>query len=110
MTPKEVTEFAYLCEALTQIDHTTPEALSVPDRDTGKFLEHRQLCTDPKHKPTWDTSYANELGRLCQGIGTGPTPGTKRVEGTNTFVRINYNDIPITKRKEICHTLVVCEV
>jgi hypothetical protein len=62
MTPKDVTGFAYLCKALTQIDHSTMEALSVLDRDTGKFLEHRQLRTDPKYKPTWDTSYANELG------------------------------------------------
>jgi hypothetical protein len=77
MTPKDVTEFADLCEALTQIDHTTMEALSVLDRDTGKFLQHHQLRTNPKHKPTWDTSNANELGQLCQGIGTGPTPGTK---------------------------------
>jgi hypothetical protein len=56
------------------------------------------------------TLYANELGRLCQGIGTGTTPNTKRVSGTNTFFLINYNDIPVHKRKEICHTLVVCEV
>ena len=40
----------------------------------------------------------------------GPKPNSKRVEGTNTFFRINYNDIPVHKRKEICHTLVVCKV
>jgi hypothetical protein len=76
----------------------------------GEFLEHRQLRRDPKFKPTWDTSYANKLGRLCHGIGVGPKPNSKRVEGTNTFFRIDYNDIPVHKRKEICHTLVVCEV
>jgi hypothetical protein len=48
-------------------------ALSVLDHDTGKFLEHRQLCQDPKHKATWDRSYANKIGRLCQGIGKHPT-------------------------------------
>jgi hypothetical protein len=32
------------------------------------------------------------------------------VEGTNTFFRINYNDIPVTKRKEIFHTSMVCKV
>ena len=32
------------------------------------------------------------------------------MEGTNTFFRINYNDIPVAKWKEICHTLVVCKV
>jgi hypothetical protein len=29
---------------------------------------------------------------------------------TNTFFCINYHDIPLHKRKEICHTMVVCEV
>jgi hypothetical protein len=39
-----------------------------------------------------------------------PTPGSKPVEGTNTFFRNNYDDIPVAKRKKFCHTLVVCEV
>ncbi len=108
MTPKEVDGFAYLCKALTKVD--SPAALSVLDLATGAFLEHRQLRRDPRYKTTWDTSYANELGRLCQGIGTGVKPCTKRVDGTNTFFRIKYNDIPAHKRKEICHTLVICEV
>ncbi len=58
----------------------------------------------------WDTLYANELGRLCQSIGSGDAPGVKRVTGTNTFFLINYQDIPSHKRKEICHTMMVCEV
>ncbi len=58
----------------------------------------------------WDTSYANELGHLCQGIGSGLMPNSQRVAGTNTFCLIDYNDIPLHKRKEICHTMVVCEV
>jgi hypothetical protein len=44
------------------------------------------------------------------GYWTGPTPGSKRVEGTNTFFRINYDNIPVAKWKEICHILVVCKV
>jgi hypothetical protein len=99
MTSPEVQNFALLCRALSVLDPTT-----------GEFLEHRQLRRDPKFKPVWDKSYANELGRLCQEIGTGASPTSKRVEGTNTLFLINYNDIPTHKRKEICHTLVVCEV
>jgi hypothetical protein len=99
MTSPEVQNFALLCRALSVLDPTT-----------GEFLEHRQLHRDPKFKPVWDKSYANELGRLCQGIGTGASPTSKRVEGTNTFFLINYNDIPAHKCKEICHTLVVCKV
>ena len=74
MTSPEVQNFALLCRALSVLDPTT-----------GEFLEHRQLHRDPKFKPVWDKSYANELGWLCQGIGTGASPTSKRVEGTNTF-------------------------
>ncbi len=47
---------------------------------------------------------------MCQGIGSGTTPDSKRLAGTNTFFIINYQDIPAHKRREICHTMVVCEV
>jgi hypothetical protein len=60
-----VTGFAGLCQALSRLD--VPALLSVLDPSTGEFLEHRQ---DPRYKATWDRSYANELGRLCQGIGS----------------------------------------
>jgi hypothetical protein len=85
-------------------------ALSVLDPATGKFLEHRQLPCDPWYKATWDTSYTNKLGCLCQGIGTGSTPSSQWVSGTNTFFLIDFQDIPLHKRKEVCHTMVVCEV
>jgi len=58
----------------------------------------------------WDRSYANELRRLCQGIGTGNKVGGKRVAGTNTFHLITFADIPHHKRKEIIYTKVVCEI
>ncbi len=48
----------------------------------------------------WDTLYANKLGCLCQGIGSGDAPGAKRVVGTNTFFLIDYQDIWSHKRKE----------
>ena len=40
----------------------------------------------------------------------GTTPNSKQVAGTNTFFIIDYHDIPAHKQKEICHTMVVCEV
>ncbi len=94
-----VDHFALLCQAL-----------SILDPVTGEFLEHRQLCCDPWYKPMWDMLYENELGHLCQGIRAGTTLNTKQVTGTNTFFLIGYNDIPVHKCKQICHTLVVCEV
>ncbi len=110
MSPKEVNGFANFCSSLAKIDHFDPSAFSVLDPVTGELLEHRQLCRDLRYKATWDTSYANELGRLCQGIGLGSTLNSQRVAGTNTFFLIDYQDIPSHKRKEICHTTVICKV
>ena len=111
MKPAEEKGFAFLCEALTLEERPSLLALLVFDPATGKFLEHRQLRHNPWYKATWDTSYANELGRLCQGIGTGSTPSLQQVSGTNnTFFLIDFQDIPLHKRKEVCHTMVVCEV
>jgi hypothetical protein len=108
MTSVEITNFAALCSALLQEDD--PLALSVLDPTTSNVLEHCQLQRNPRYKATWDTSYTNELGHLCQGIGLGDSPSAKHVAGTNTFFCINYHDIPVHKRREICHTMVVCEV
>jgi hypothetical protein len=108
MSPKETDCFAFLCEAFFKVNG--PSALSVLDPATGKFLEHCQLRQDPHYKTTWDTSYANKVGQLCQGIGSGSAPTGQRVAGTNTFYIIDYKDILSHKCKEICHTVVLCEV
>jgi hypothetical protein len=86
-------------------------AMPVLDQDTGQSLEHKQLCRHPKHKATWDTSYANELGRLCQGIGRHTTqPHKKRIEGPITFKPIQYHDIPTQRKGNITYSRVVCEL
>jgi hypothetical protein len=93
------------------VEPTFAAAYSVLDQDTGEILEHRQLWRLPKYKATWYKSYANEIGRLCQGVGRHPSkPNTKRVTGTNTMKVIMYNDIPIEHREDVAHTRVVCEV
>ncbi len=102
----EVIEFAGLCEPTVLDDG---DALAVLDQDSGKLLEYCQLRKDPRYKKVWDRSYSNELGRLCQGIGTGDNTGGKWVAGTNTFHIIAYVDIPYHKQKEIIYTKVVCE-
>ena len=92
-------------------DAPTPVAMPVLDQDTGQSLEHRQLRRHPKYKDTWDTSYANELGRLCQGIGKDPrNPQLPRVAGTDTFKPIRYHDIPHQRKRDITYTRVVCEL
>jgi len=90
---------------------TNSVALSVLNHETGKFLEHRQLCRDPNHKPTWDRSYENEIGRLCQGVGTHPTKqNTQRIAGTNTMHMIHFSNIPKDRISDVAHTKVVYEV
>ncbi len=106
--PRKTNCFAFLCEALLKVNGHS--ALSVLDPATGVFLEHGQLRRGPHYKTTWDTSYANKLGRLCQGIGSGAAPTGQRVAGTNTFYIIDYKGILSHKHKEICHTMVLCEV
>jgi hypothetical protein len=108
MTSAETTNFAALCSALLHKDNLF--ALSVLNPTTSNMLENCQLQCNPWYKTTWDTMYANDLGHLCQGIGSGEAPSSKGVTGTNTFFCIDYHDIPFHKRKEICHTMVVCEV
>ncbi len=108
MTAKTTTNFAILYSALLHNDN--PLALTVLDPTTGNMLEHCQLQFNPWYKTTWDTLYTNELCRLYQGIGSGEAPSSKHVAGTNTFFCIDYHDIPLHKRKEICHTMVVYEV
>jgi hypothetical protein len=90
---------------------TTSMAFPVLDPETGTTLEHKQLWRHPKYKHIWDTLYADELGRLCQGVGKDKKDPTKqRVEGTNTFRPIQYQNIPPTRRHDITYTKVVCEV
>lgn len=86
-------------------------AFPVIDQETGKVLEYRHLKKHPKLGATWRHSYSNEMGRLCQGVGTGDKgPRKQRVAGTDTFRVINYDNIPADRRKEIAHVRVVCEV
>ena len=74
-------------------------------------LEYQQLRKHPKYQQVWKQSYSNELGRLCQGIGSGTKrPQKQRTQGTATFNIIDYVDIPVDRRSEITFTKVVCEV
>lgn len=91
---------------------TLPEywAMPVLDEETGETLEWRQLRTHPKWKDIYTKSYSNEMGRLCQGVGKGSKgPKQQRVAGTDSFRVIKFDLIPKDRRKEICHTRVVCE-
>ena len=41
---------------------------AIIDEITGQSMEYRDLVKDPTKKAIWQTSLANEIGRLAQGI------------------------------------------
>ena len=88
----------------------THVANSVLEQETGKQLNYEQLRKHPRFQETWNISFSNEMGRLCQGVGTGPNGIGKRIEGKNKFFVIKFEDIPKDRLNEICYTSVVCEV
>ena len=59
-------------------DYFTKMANVIIDEYTGVSMEYIQLIKNPKHRPDWIKSFANEIGRLYQGVGG-------RVEGTDTI-------------------------
>ena len=70
-------------------------AMPVLNKTLGQLLEYRQLHMHPKFAHICNTSYANELGRLYQGVGKGSNvPKKKCIEGTNTLRIIFFEDIP----------------
>ena len=78
--------------------------------ETGQLMEYCQQLKHPKYAATWTTSYSNEMGHLCQVIGRNTEVTGKRVEETDTFFVIRYDDTPDDIRKDITYTSVVCEV
>ena len=81
--------------------------LSVLDSTTGQYIKHLQLRHHPKLGPVWDASYSNELGRLCQGAGKGPTSTGQRTKGTDTFHVIRFKNIQLNQQKGITFTKAV---
>ena len=64
----------------------------IHDKETGKYLNDRQLLQDSKHAKLWAHSAANEFRRLAQGVGT-------RIKGTNTIHFIRKKSSPQQKNK-----------
>jgi hypothetical protein len=88
---------------------TINRVASVLDENTVDFLKWHQLRNHPTLTATWNTSYANKLEPLCQGIGTGLNEG-KYVKGTNTLFPIPYSKIPTNCQREITYSKVICKV
>ena len=59
----------------------TRMANSVLEHETGKKINYGQLRKHPRLQETWKTSFSNEMGRLCQGVGKIPNGKGNRIEG-----------------------------
>jgi hypothetical protein len=84
---------------------TQHRANSVIDQITGQSYEYRHLVTGKVTGHTtevWTKSFANELGRLANGVGT------RVPEGTNTIFFINRSQVP-TDRK-VTYGRIVCTI
>jgi hypothetical protein len=75
-------------------------AYAVTDMTTGQQLEYRQLLHQPNLKPIWERVFANELGRLAQGV--------LDIKGTDTIVFIPPSYIP--KERTITYGRLVCDI
>ena len=94
ITPAQATQRQYTAKFLQSLE------MSVLDETYGQSLQYRQLRKKPKFAHIWNTSYANELGRLYQGIGkSSKCPKHQHVEGTKTFRLIKFADMPQDRRK-----------
>ena len=60
---------------------------AIIDPKSGKSLEFRHLIQNPATQKIWNKSFANELGRLADGV-------SDRVKGTNTIKFIPKSLVP----------------
>jgi hypothetical protein len=77
-------------------------ANTIVDPDTGTSMEYRHLIKHPKYSKIWAHSFSNEIGRLAQGIGG-------RIEGTDTINFIEYNKVPVDRRKDVTYGNIVVD-
>ena len=71
---------------------------AIIDEATGNSLEFRHLIKLEKYRAIWTKSFANELGRLAQGI--------RNIPGTDTIDFIPRSDVP--SGETITYGRIVC--
>ena len=59
--------------------------------ETGEELEYCQLIKRETYATTWKRLFANELGRLAEGVA-------KQEKGTNIIFFIPYEEVPEEKK------------
>ena len=86
--------------AQRETEPTREVCFAVFDEESGKLLEYRHLKQHPKYKRTWEKSFANELGRLAQGI--------RDIDGTSTIFFVPFGQVP--KDRKATYGRIVCEL
>jgi hypothetical protein len=76
----------------------------VHDAKTGEYLNYRQLLRNPKHKDRWETSSANEFGRLAQGVTR-----IRKENATNTINFILKDMVPKDRIKDVTYGSFRCD-
>ena len=102
--PKQATRYsadANILAIQSLPEHLTLAINSVLDPTTGSSLEYNALMKGPT-ATTWQTSFANELGRLANGIGA------RMPTGTNTLAFIPKFLVP--KGKVVTYGNLVCDI
>jgi hypothetical protein len=82
--------------------HTTSnhQAHAVLHPETGVAMEYKAPSTDLSTRTMWIRSFANELGRLAQGVGT-------RIMGTDTIFFIPFARVPTDRT--VTYGRIVCD-
>ena len=68
---------------------------AIIDENTGEALEYRDLIKRPELKQIWFRAFANELGRLAQGI--------RDIAGTDTIFFIPRSKIPKDRLRDVTY-------
>ena len=74
---------------------------AVTNPNTGQSLQYKQLIRGPD-KDIWETSFANEFGRIAQGVGT-------RIKGTNKIFFASKSEVPF-KTSKTTYGKIVCNI
>jgi hypothetical protein len=83
------------------INITIHQANAVTEQETGKLLEYRHLIKGPDRE-IWKKAFANDLGRLAQGVGK------RMTHGTNTVFFVHPSTIP--RHKKVTYEKLVADL
>jgi hypothetical protein len=93
---QEERAYQLIATPLPKIEQT----FTVTDNLTGQQLEYLYLWKRPELRPVWEKAFANELGRLAQGI--------RDIEGTDTIELITAAQVP--RARKITYGRLVCNI